>query len=112
LRELYDLVSRFAGDNEMWVGVLPEAFSLENGVELLSRWFSEVELRRYEDELVVTEAGPLVAYVQSMMVAESVLCGGRVEAFAGFGERELARKGAIRVTKDSGMFAAVRSAGA
>jgi ubiquinone/menaquinone biosynthesis C-methylase UbiE len=109
LRELYELVSRFAGDNEMWVGGLPESFALENGSELLSRWFSEVVMMRYEDELVVTEVEPLVVYVRSMMVAKSVLGDGRVKAFAEMVKRKLAQRGAIKVTKDSGMFEAMRS---
>lgn len=110
LRELYELVSRFAGNDAVWVGAVPEAFLLENGAELLSRWFSDVVLRRYEDRLIVTEVGPLVAYVQSMMVAESLLCAGRIGEFAGFVESELASRGAITVTKDSGIFEAVRTA--
>jgi len=110
LRELYDLISRFAGRDDLWDTSLPAGFSLENGAELLSRHFSQVTLRRYEDGLVITAAAPLVAYVHSMMIAESVLRGTRSEAFARFVESELAASGAIVVTKDSGMFEAVRGA--
>jgi len=47
----------------------PEAtdlsFRAENAVELLSRHFDDVELARYEDELVVPTAEPVVAYLAS-----------------------------------------------
>src|SRR5439155_8279412 len=62
LRELSALVTRFAPDWVSWAAAEgdPEAFVLENGADQVGRWFPRVELRRYEDELVVTEAGPLV----------------------------------------------------
>ncbi|MDY7077640.1 MAG: class I SAM-dependent methyltransferase [Chloroflexota bacterium] len=109
MREMNELVSRFVGGDDLWSVASPKSFLLENGAELLSRSFSRVVLRRYEDELVITEAGPLVAYVQSMMVEESVLSGERLGEFVGYVDRELASKEAIIVTKDTGIFEAVRS---
>ncbi len=43
----------------------PFAFSLENGEARLSRWFSELSLRRREGFLLVTEARPLLEYLMS-----------------------------------------------
>src|SRR5262249_16734842 len=66
LRELGELVARFAPDWTGWAaGSNSQGFRLENGAEQLARWFPRVELRRYEDALVVTEAEPLLAYVLS-----------------------------------------------
>lgn len=90
-------------------------FSLENGAELLSRWFSEVSLLRYEDDLSVTEAEPLVDYVVSMMAAREISqrlpeeeFRARVSRLREALERELVSHGTIRITKDTGMFAARR----
>ncbi len=107
LRELYDLISRFAGRDDLWDTSLPAGFSLENGADWLSHHFSQVHMRRYLDGLVISEAEPLVAYVRSMMIAESVLREVKTEAFARFVEGELAARGAIVVTKDSGLFEAI-----
>jgi ubiquinone/menaquinone biosynthesis C-methylase UbiE len=126
LVELDDLVARFDGalafPREM-------TFRLENGAAQLARWFAEIELCRYEDALVVTESAPVVAYILSgrmsatgarqSKIARSPPClrpvggtsdiGGRRDEFARFVERELAASGgAFHVTKDSGLFVAVR----
>lgn len=78
------------------------AFDLENGGEQLARWFAEVVLHRYDDALMVTEAEPLVAYVLSGGAL------GEVEgaALRGLVAGELARHGAIRIGKETGLFAA------
>jgi hypothetical protein len=81
-------------------------FGLENGSEQLAPWFSSVERRDYPDALLVTEAEPLIAYA-----ASSELWGvqGDAKATRLLTERvqeQLAREGAIRITKNSGMFVA------
>ena len=112
LRELYELLSRFDPHADPWGGHPPaESFLLENGLDQISLWFSRVTLRRYEDALVITEAGPLVAYVLST-AAKSILVGDRLAEFTKFVEQELALHGAIHVTKDSGIFEAFRDEGA
>jgi len=107
LRELGELAVRFAPDAASWVAGHGDSisFTLENGADQIGRHFSHVELRRYEDALVVTEAQPLLAYVLSG-TARSALAGERLAAFAAFIEREIATQGAIRIGKDSGLFVA------
>ena len=111
MEELNELVSRFAGDDELWSGALPESFLIENGAERLERWFSHVVMRRYVDQLIITEADPLIAYVRSTAVGESVLKGDRAQAFKRFVESEMASRGTIVVNKDTGIFEALRPAG-
>lgn len=88
-------------------------FSLENGTEQLSTRFSQVSLRRYEDALVVTESKPLMDYVLSGTFAQDLrerLTEGefreRTSGLAAALEQELASRGAIRITKDAGLFVA------
>ena len=107
LKELNELVRRFDSSADPWGGTPAEPFLLENGLAQISKWFSKVSLRRYEDALVVTEAEPLVAYVLST-AAGSTLAGARLMEFIYFVEQELAVCGAIHVTKDSGIFEAWR----
>jgi SAM-dependent methyltransferase len=85
-------------------------FTLENGGELLERFFGNVELRRHVDGLAVTEVRPLVDYALSRLsiFADGVQIGEDVRQM--FIER-VARKmnemgGMIRITKDSGLFIA------
>jgi SAM-dependent methyltransferase len=89
-------------------------FNLANGAGQLSPPFSEVSLRCYEDSLVVTEAKPLVDYLLSTMDAHAVaerLSEGefrsRVSDLIDSLEQELASRGAIYITKESGLFVAL-----
>jgi ubiquinone/menaquinone biosynthesis C-methylase UbiE len=109
LRELDELVHTFDPSWDPWGGGLTDSFLLENGLDQLSEWFSRATLHRYEDDLVITEARPLVAYVLSG-AAESAVTGRELE-FSEFVEQELALHDTIYVTKDSGMFEAFRDNG-
>ena len=92
----------------------PPGFSLENGAAQLSPWFSEVSLKRREEVLVVTEAGPLLDYLLSGSIADAAAGGpaeefdARVSELTELLDRELESRGAIRITKDSGLFVARR----
>lgn len=102
LREIADLVTRFAPGLSMWGERPTDSFTLENGAAQLERWFGEVTLTRYEDALLVTEPDALVDYILS---GKMELSGDEREAFPAFVGEELQRAGStFYVTKDSGMF--------
>jgi ubiquinone/menaquinone biosynthesis C-methylase UbiE len=80
-------------------------FTLENGPVQIAAYFSQVEMRRYPDELVITKAAPLVDYLLSM--ARGQLFPGRRAELTYFIENEMADAGgALHITKDSGVFLA------
>ncbi len=81
-------------------------FSLENGGEQLRRRFSTLSLLRRKDSLFVTEVRPLLDYLLSGTAAPAAGRDGEITALAELLERELAARGGIRVTKDTGMFVA------
>jgi len=82
-------------------------FTLENGMEQLRPYFSQVTLSRYEDNLKVTELQPLMDYIRSgMRVAE--LSESELDALQFDLEKELQEKGSIFITKDSGLFEAIK----
>jgi ubiquinone/menaquinone biosynthesis C-methylase UbiE len=104
LRELHDLATHFDPALVGWGGSLTHSFRLENGAAQLVPFFDRVALYRYDDALVVTEAEPIVAFVASSD-ARNLLNGSRRAEFTQFVEHELqACGGAIRITKDSGIF--------
>ena len=80
-------------------------FTLDNGFEQLKPFFSIIEMKRYDDNLRVTEIEPLVAYILSTIKArdipESALLEIRREL-----EYILSKKGEIFITKDAGLFRA------
>ena len=80
------------------------AFSLENGREQLTLYFSQVSLYLFQDSLEVTEAAPLLAYAASMMGGEAILTDELKAMAARWIEAEIEKNGAIHITKSSGLF--------
>jgi ubiquinone/menaquinone biosynthesis C-methylase UbiE len=105
LREIGELVQRFAPQLAFARRLLTEGFELENGAEQLAHYFMTIDLYRYEDALIVTEAEPLLAFIFSSW-AGIELKNEHAEELAAFVRRELAEHGAISITKDSGLFEA------
>ncbi len=106
LRDLDALIAEFTSVPE-YVGGFGEArrYTLENAPLQLAEQFESVEVRRYADALVVTEVEPLIEYVLSMP-ARDLVGGKRLPAFREFIAAEMAKTGAIRITKDSGLVIA------
>ena len=83
------------------------SFTLENGLEQLKPFFSEVNLTRYEDNLQVTEVKPIMAYLRSSIRASELPDDCFFEIRNEL-EKELEEKGSIFIRKDSGMFEAMK----
>ena len=82
-------------------------FTLENGSEQLKQFFSQVMISRYPDHLYVTEVEPIIAYIRSSIhateLSEVELANIRLDL-----EKEFKEKGKIFISKDSGLFEAVK----
>jgi ubiquinone/menaquinone biosynthesis C-methylase UbiE len=82
-------------------------FTLNNGLEQLTPFFSQVDIKRYDDNLRITEVEPLMDFIQSTYRAKEL----SVSALAKIRqeiEELLEAKGEIFITKDSGLFMAVK----
>jgi ubiquinone/menaquinone biosynthesis C-methylase UbiE len=92
--------------SEVWES-FTHLFTLENGLDQLKPFFPNVRLSRYEDNLQVTELEPLIAYFRSMVrtseLSEDEFAKLRIDL-----EKELKEKGMISITKDSGLFEAIK----
>jgi SAM-dependent methyltransferase len=83
------------------------AFSLDNGMQLLSQWFTEVRMEHYDDTLVVDEVQPIVDYILSTVALEG-LSPDVIARCHQFLHELLDRQGRIRILKDTGLFVATR----
>lgn len=103
LKELGGWLRR--ADPEYEIARPTSAFNLSSGAAQLEAFFSQVTMNRYPDTLCVTDVNLLMAYVRSFPKAsefsEATMTDLRREM-----ESELQAKGAIFVTKDSGLFLA------
>jgi ubiquinone/menaquinone biosynthesis C-methylase UbiE len=82
-------------------------FILENGLEQLTPFFSDVKFSRYDDNLRVTDVQAIVAYIRSSIRAEE-LSETELTNLQQDLEKELQEKGVIFISKDSGLFEAVK----
>ena len=92
--------------SEIWES-FANLFTLENGLAQLKPFFPNVTVSRYEDNLHVTELEPLIAYFHSGVRAGEL----SEDEFATLQndlEKELKEKGRIFITKDSGLFEAIK----
>lgn len=105
MHEIMDWFRRIHADYVWQSFVVP--FTLENGFEQLKPYFSQITLSRYEDNLHITEIEPLIAYIRSALRAgelpEDKVANLRREL-----ESVLKEKGKILISKDSGLFKAIK----
>lgn len=115
MKEVGDLAAHFAE------GVMLErirsahtlnSFRLEDGLEMLSGYFTDVTLHRRESSLKVTEAEPLLAFILSATAAAelrerpSAAQSERLEGFKATLRERIKAEGAVHVTQASGLFEA------
>lgn len=118
--ELEDLADRFdpslrqqvrAIRSDSGLDLLGSAtFNLENGRAQLVPYFADVRALRPEPGVIrLTEPEPLVVYLQSMAGWRARLAGDTLARFTRFVADEIGSKGAITLTKGSGMFVATKT---
>ena len=104
--ELREMVARFAPGFEALL--TDRAFSLQNGGEQLAEVFPQPTTSIFEDRLVITESQPVVDYLKSIASfdgdAQQILQ--QIEESVA---EEIAQDGAFHITKEVGLFEAVRS---
>lgn len=102
MKEITDLVKGFHKQITLSADRLYERFGLENGQSLLAPYFTNIELRRYEDSLLVTQPEPLIEYVLSCHGNQNQYILERYKDFRSYVERKTTR--GFHITKDAGLF--------
>ena len=105
MKEMNEWLSRVSGGKTSGMFALP--FVLENGAAQLEEFFDHVSVTRYPDNLEITEVEPILAYIRSGFAASDLL-NDELTALKQELEIELQEKGKIFITKDSGLFEAIK----
>lgn len=108
LIEIQDLLARAEASEGWWRANAPVEFTLQNGAAQLVERFDTVTLDPYEDGLVVTETEPLVDYLLSTAAKRS-LAEAQIARVRATIEAEVAAQGAVRISKESGLFIAKKA---
>ncbi len=106
MREVFDLLKRF--DPSVPWGGDETRFEFETAPGYLRPRFQNIELEHFENMLLISEPAPLVDYVYSMS-PPFVPAASRKTEFHYFVVREFEERGPMRITKDMGIVAAMRS---
>lgn len=104
LRQISQLVQKFDSRVSLSKDSLPDKFGLENGYDLLKQYFEHVELKKYDDYLLITQAKPLIDYIMSCHGNQKEYLSPRLKEFQSFVEQAIKNHGGIRIDKDCGLF--------
>jgi len=104
MQEITQLVQEFDPHIVLSADRLYERFGLDSGRQILeqSGLFDSIELNRYEDSLVVTDAQPLIEYILSCHGNQNRYLINRYREFRLFVEDRI--RGGLHITKDAGAF--------
>lgn len=102
-RYLHEALQRFNPSLNAFSRV--PSFTLQNGRELLSPFFTRVERTDYEDSLAITRTGDLIAWLHSSISIAGYTEADLVGLYDFFEEIRL-REGSIRIPKEAGLFTA------
>lgn len=104
MKEITEIVKSYDPQIELSQNKLYDVFGLENGEETLKDYFSNVQLKEYDDALIVNQAQPLVDYIMSCHGNQSEVIGPRLNEFKQYIEKLINEQGSIRITKQAGLF--------
>ncbi|BAQ12865.1 putative MerR family transcriptional regulator [Clostridium botulinum] len=106
MKEIREIISTFNIYNltsESWE--ITDSFQLENGLKIVSEYFNMVELKRYKDNLKVTDPVYILDYIFSMPGNNKVnLSSKDLKKIYDYLEDNIKEKENIYITKDTGYF--------
>lgn len=106
MKEIREIISTFdiySLTSESWE--ITDSFQLENGLKIVSEYFNMVELKRYKDNLKVTDPVYILDYIFSMPGNNEVnLSSKDLKKIYDYLEDTINEKENIYITKDTGYF--------
>lgn len=104
MKEITEIVQSFDSRINLSNHSLYDIFGLENGEDILSKYFSNIQRMDYQDSLEITESKPLIDYIMSCHGNQNEILGPRLNEFKEYIEELLKNNGKIVVTKQAGLF--------
>lgn len=104
MKEITEIVQNFDSRINLSNRSLYDIFGLENGEDILSKYFSNIQRMDYQDSLEITESKPLIDYIMSCHGNQNEILGPRLNEFKEYIEKLFENNGKIVVTKQAGLF--------
>lgn len=102
MKEITVLVQQFDKHIILSGESLYENFGLENGIEILSPYFSSIQKHLYEDSICLNKAEPLIEYILSCHGNQNRYLVERYADFKSFVEKKVTPS--FSITKEAGLF--------
>ena len=106
MQEISQLVKEFDKRIVLAADNLYDKFGLDTGDKQLNKYFTSVNIRRYDDFLKVDKAEPLVEYILSCHGNQNQYLLDRYSDFKAFIQKKLRKT--LTITKDAGLFYCVK----
>lgn len=104
MREITDLVQSFKSNIVLSSTNLYERFGLDNGKQILSKFFSDVTCKKYHDAIEISKATPIISYILSCHGNQNEILFNHYQEFKQYVEQKVS--GGFSITKDAGFFTA------
>ena len=104
MKEITNIVQSFDSRINLSNHSLYDVFGLENGEDILKKYFTSVQRMDYQDSLEITESKPLIDYIMSCHGNQNEILGPKLNEFKEYIEEILKKDGKIVVTKEAGLF--------
>lgn len=104
MQEINDIVKNFDSRICLSINSLPDRFGLENGKEILEKYFNFVRVNKYEDYLLVDNSQPLIDYILSCHGNQNEYLANRLKEFKCYLDGLISKNGIIKITKECGLF--------
>ena len=102
MQEITHLVQNFDPRIILAAENLYERFGLDNGEEILNQYFSKVQMKKYEDAIVIGKATPLIEYILSCHGNQNQYLLDKYQEFRQYVKKQV--KDQYRITKEAGYF--------
>ena len=109
MKELEQVMQCFSTNILLQENKLYSKFGLENGQEILERYFGQVEKRLYKDRLIIDDANGLLEYIYSIPGNILDIIDMRKKEFEKYIKKLLEEHGPIYITNSLGMFKATKT---
>ncbi|MGN1181471.1 MAG: MerR family transcriptional regulator [Faecalibacillus sp.] len=104
LHQIVEIVHHFDSRIQLSKDSLPDKFGLENGKAMLKQHFEHVELKKYDDFLLITDANPLIEYIMSCHGNQREYLSPRLKEFKNYINDLIIKDNGIKIDKDCGLF--------
>ncbi len=108
MKELDKLMHSFSSNIVLHEDKLYSKFGLENGEEILQRYFGQVERRLYNDELIVNDTNGILEYIYSIPGNILEIIDTKKKEFERYIKQSVEEEGPIYLTNSLGIFRATK----